>query len=56
MSSIGGKGIRWPAKNLNAKQKGVLISAYKATVSALAQTGWLTTVQAATLDQLVNAL
>ena len=44
------------AKNLNAKQKGILISAYKATVSALAQTGWLTTAQAATLDQLANAL
>ena len=44
------------AKNLNAKQKGVLVSAYKATVSALTQAGWLTTAQAATLGQLANAL
>jgi len=41
---------------LNAKQKAQLANAYKTVVSTLAQTGWLTPAQAATLDQLANTL
>jgi hypothetical protein len=41
---------------LNAKQKSTLITAYKATVQALVQPGWLSQLQADTLKNLANTL
>ena len=42
--------------NLSPKQKTALVAVYEAGISALAQTGWLTSAQTGTLDQLAGAL
>jgi len=41
---------------LDAKQRTALINAFERDVAALARAGWLTAVQAATLDRIANAL
>ena len=42
--------------NLGPKQKAVLVALYQAGVASLAQGGWLTSAQAANLDQLAGTL